>query len=716
MNNFRCSFIFLAHEQEHQKQTGAAQEVGTMYSRKLERMHRPSSDINKYDDEEYMKNPLLTFRISEVHERRHYTFLKQRAADIKVKISRKPWAPDPDIRALPQTHYVDNLRRQVRKIIVPRMLVKTEAKILSFASDRLKKLYPDLVKEYMADVHAEFDRLMKIYSMQNILHNPEFLDEDPSIYDLPRADFHFKLPGRSRKYKTYLENRRKIAQSLLIVQLPMRVVLSISVAELPEFACNFEYVSSLGAQQQQIGLCGRESLSYKFYRKYIQNQLDKVNTFLRWTWYTRLVLVLKRMLRKRLMPQALWKRAWTGLEGLMNREVNNMKQRTFEEMFRICAKPTTMPMFRVSLFWNDMDDCIEMRPSMYSIQSCFGEIVTEISTIGNRMDPLQPQVDTNTIFTQVNDYLKIEMNEHHVKDMCNKVAEIIEKTYTELTDYINGFKTRYLGLYSVDERENLTAFLEEPHEFEEYFERINTYYEYINMLTSEPATDYFAMAIVDNEPIIDGLRSLAQNLIAEITTIIIREHIRVEEEICEVFEKIKEKALVIPKSTEELLESADFMISVKTVKLAELTDRIQHCLQVGTNIVELTQMSKYHFDLTIKTINWIKDINEICDYNASQQEQYKFTFEEHLQEVVKKLNVDIQEMLPKLTVIDDMSRPDKFRESYIVLQNFIDQLKTFDDYVAWINKEEKLFKVNQTQYPSLQVIKTFVYPFTELMK
>lgn len=687
-----------------------------MYSKRLERMHRPCSDITKYDDEEYMKNPLLTFRISEVHERRHYTFLKQRAADIKVKIAKKPWAPEPDIRALHQSHYVDNLRREVRKIVVPRMLKLTEAKILSFAPDRLKMKYPDLVKEYMTEVHGEFDRLMKIYSMKNILQNPEFTDEDPSVYELPRADFHFKFPGRSRRFKVYLENRRKIAQNLLIVQLPMRVVLSISVAMLPDCAVNFQYVSPMGAQQQQVGLAGRESLTHKIYRKYIQTQLDKVNTFLRWEWYTRLVLVLKKLLRKRVMPSSMWRRAWSGLEGLMNREVNNMKQRTIEKLFLVCSKPATMPMLRVALIWNKNYDCIEMSPTMEQIQSCFGEIVTEISTVGYHMEALQPQVDSNTAFNQVNDYLKIEMNEHHVKDMCDKVAEIIEHTYTELTEYINGFKERYLGLSSIDERLNLTAFLDEPHEFEEYFERINTYYEYIKMLASEPATDFFAMAIVDNQPVIDGLSALANEIIGDITQIIKIEHIKAEEEICAKFEKIKEKALLIPKSTEELIESAEFMISVKTVLLAELTDRIQHCLQVGTNIVELTDMSKDHFDLTIKTISWINDINEICDYNASQQESYKFTFEEHLQEVIAKLKTDIQELLPKLEVINDMSRPEKFRESYIVLQNFIDQLKTFDDYVEWINKEEKLFKMNQSSYPAVQVIKTMVYPFTELMK
>ncbi|XP_026849759.1 dynein heavy chain 12, axonemal [Drosophila persimilis] len=690
-----------------------------MYSRKLSRMHRPPSDTRKYDNEPYLKNPLLKFHISEVHERRHYQFLKQKAADVKVRIARQSWHPEPDIRPLPQSHYVDNLRREVRKIIVPPMLRKTEAKILSFASERLRRRYPEMVDSYMKDVHEEFNRLMKIYSMKNILRHPEFSDEDPSNFELPHADIHFKRPGRTGNYSVYLENRRKIGLKLLILQLPMRAVLNISVSDLPNVVCIFKYVSATGAQQQQMGLCGREALSYKFYRKYIQNQLDKVNTFLRWTWYPKLVIVLRKMLRKRVMPPALWKRAWSGLEGLMNRELNNMKMRTFIEMFRICSDPRTMPMFRMSLEWTETSGDLDTRPNLFSILRTFAEIATEISMVGYRMEPLQPQVETLTTmaaYAKVSDYLKIEMNDNSLKDVIDNVQKIIIATYDEVTQFIENFRSKYHALFSWEEREALNIFLAEPHEFEEYFARIDIYYEFINMLRSEPATEYFVMAIIHNEPAIQGLRNLAENLIAEITVIIIREHIKAEEEICEEFEKIKYRALEIPKSTEELLESADYMIHVKTVKLAELTDRIHYCLQVGTNIVELREMSKYHFDLTIKTITWIKVINEICEYNASQQEQFKFLFEEHLQEVVKKLNTDIEEMLPKLAIIDDMSRPEKFRDSYIILQNFIDQLKTFDDYVAWINKEEKLFKVAQTEYPTLEVIKSFVYPFAELMK
>lgn len=127
-------------------------------------------------------------------------------------------------------------------------------------------------------------------------------------------------------------------------------------------------------------------------------------------------------------------------------------------------------------------------------------------------------------------------------------------------------------------------------------------------------------------------------------------------------------------------------------------------------------MSKEHLNLQITTINWFKNINEIFEQNASLFENYKFQFEEHLQYVTKKLNEDIAELIPNLSIIDDMSETEKFRDYNRILSDYIDQLKCFDDYVKWINKEEKLFKFPITHYEILEVTKSFVIPFAQLMK
>ena len=158
------------------------------------------------------------------------------------------------------------------------------------------------------------------------------------------------------------------------------------------------------------------------------------------------------------------------------------------------------------------------------------------------------------------------------------------------------------------------------------------------------------------------------------------------------------------------------MIYVKTVEMHGLRDRIQSCLKVGTDLVSLTTMSTEHIELTIRTINWLSEIYDVFDMNASQHEAYKFIFEEHLQEVTKKLVTDLADMIPKMAVIDDMSDTEKFRDYYLLLENYMEQLRVLDDYVEWINKEEKLFKVPQTKYPNLETLKDYVFPFAALMK
>nr|XP_014091747.2 dynein heavy chain 12, axonemal isoform X1 [Bactrocera oleae] len=687
-----------------------------MFTKKLERMYQPPSDLKRYDNEGYMQNPLLKFRLADVQRQRHSRFLKYRAALEKVNLCRKPLPPEPDMRLLPENDYIDNLRREVRKIEVPKMLRKTEKKILSYAPTRLKSKYPELVDNYMKDVHEEFDRLMKIYSMNCILVHPEFADEDPAQFVLPIKDFHFKLPGRTANYPKFLENKRKISKKLLIVYPQVRMILNTSELEFPKTMVVLDPIT-LGSSHVQatMGLGGREALFYKTFVKYVENHLGDVSNFLRWSWYPKMVSLIRRQFRRRIMPTWLKAHMFKCLEALMNRQINMLKINTLDEFLRVGGLERKIPTLKINMIYQEDENTIELDPSLETIYEMYVHLVDATAQVATGIEPLEPQIDS-TLVNNAADYLRISMNDYWLNEYKAKLRNVLRRTYAPIKDYIIGYKKKYYNLYAEDVRRDLDEFLRESREFDEYFKRIETYFEFIRMLQGEPENDYFEMCVVCNKAAFVALRRIADDLIARITEQMVKEHIKAEEEICAAFEDIKTKALTIPRSTEELLASAEYMISVKKELIFALRDRIQYCLQVGTNLVELTEMSPYHFDLTIRTINWLQDINEICDYNASQQEHYKFLFEEHLQDVIRKLNEDIDAMLPNLAIIDDMSEPEQFRHNYILLRNFMGQLKTFDDYVAWINKEEKLFKMAQTSYPKLEVMKGFIIPFAELMK
>lgn len=109
-------------------------------------------------------------------------------------------------------------------------------------------------------------------------------------------------------------------------------------------------------------------------------------------------------------------------------------------------------------------------------------------------------------------------------------------------------------------------------------------------------------------------------------------------------------------------------------------------------------------------------MNDIFEQNATQFELYKNQFEEQLGAVTKKLIEDIDALIPKLAIIDDMSETDKLRNYYSTLKIYNDQINCFENYIQWINKEEKLFKLPVSHYPVLEELKNYVIPFAALVK
>lgn len=138
--------------------------------------------------------------------------------------------------------------------------------------------------------------------------------------------------------------------------------------------------------------------------------------------------------------------------------------------------------------------------------------------------------------------------------------------------------------------------------------------------------------------------------------------------------------------------------------------------QISGRLIDLKEFDEDHFNLQIQTIHWLHNIQDIFEQNSSQFEVYKNQFEEHLSTVTKKLTQNIDELIPKLAIIDDMYDTSKLHDYYATLEDYTDQIKCFEDYIKWINKEEKLFKLPVSQYPIVESLTNFVGPFAALIK
>lgn len=269
---------------------------------------------------------------------------------------------------------------------------------------------------------------------------------------------------------------------------------------------------------------------------------------------------------------------------------------------------------------------------------------------------------------------------------------------------------------SSEVKKNLDAYLAQPREFEEYFEAVEGFQLYIDKLKLLVQKEYFSQAIISQADAIGSLKRIGEDCIKRITDEVVRKHKAEIRGICDEYEEIKRRALEIPKSTEQLFETGEYLLNVKKTTVDELGERIRFTLKITGHIVELTEMDEEHNNLQFEVVNWYNNTSQLFELGGSNFEAMKYQFEEKLSVVSKQMQERLKELAPNLTIINDMTEPQQFKEYSRVLQKFSDQIIVFDDHVKWLNKEEALFKFPKTQSSLLEDMKSFVIPFSALMK
>lgn len=76
---------------------------------------------------------------------------------------------------------------------------------------------------------------------------------------------------------------------------------------------------------------------------------------------------------------------------------------------------------------------------------------------------------------------------------------------------------------------------------------------------------------------------------------------------------------------------------------------------------------------------------------------------------------DVCCFLPPLKVLNYMDKMDRLHDNYLLMKKYHRTLTALEEYVKWINKEEKLLNLASTTYPDIKVIREFIVPFMELM-
>jgi dynein heavy chain, axonemal len=617
-----------------------------------------------------------------------------------MKLCRK--SPEDDIEPAANIHphvHINKLRFYARNTPIPKMHRTTEQKIVGYSSKRLRDKYPAIVKDYMNDVHEEYDRLMKVFSMNKLLKP---LPEDVI---LTRDEFQFKRLGRTENYQNFLKNREKMRKNLMVIYPFVRCIHYYANVDFPHNLNDFGRYRALG------------ELGIHDIRDFTKKDLAENSAFIKKTWYPKIIKIMTSHYKKQnqyqyRLSKRQWQKAWTCATGLIVRQINCLKMRTIEHLNAVLLNRHEIPFLKIiAICENQIDLC----PTMDEIFEMYHGFIDIINDIGNNLDPIEFLIDREKFeCSRIN--IKVELNELILKSAHDALRQALEVSYLPIESYLSRFQFEFHGLSSNRAQQELTEYLSIERSFDEYIDEIEKYKSYNDKIKSLVQKEYFNEAIISQSDAISSLKRRNDRLIEKIMNKIIEMHKIDIRNICNEYEEIKQRALAVPKSTESLFETGEYLLHVKKTVMDQLGERIRYSLKLTGQIIELTVMDGEHKELLLQAVNWYNNSSQIFELGGSNFEAMKYQFEEKLSIVSKQMHERLKEMAPNLTIINDMTEADKFEEYLRVLQKFTDELIIFDDHVKWLNKEETLFKFPKTQSSLLEEMKSFVIPFGSLIK
>jgi dynein heavy chain, axonemal len=266
----------------------------------------------------------------------------------------------PDV---PPRIHIEKFRFYARNTPIPKMLKRTEMKIFSFTSRKLRDKYPATVKSYMNEVHEEHDRLMKIFSMSKLL-KPLPGDVLPE-----RDNFQFKRLGKTENYDNFLKNREKIRKNLMILHPFIRSIHYYSTLDFPPILVDF-------GKFREMGELGIHDI-----RDFTKKDIAENSAFIKKVWYPKIVKIIIKHYTKKMkyrFTQKQWQKAWNCATGLIVRQINTLKIRTIQHLHEIILCNTKIPFLKIiAICENQIDLC----PTLEEIFEMYHSFIGMINNI-----------------------------------------------------------------------------------------------------------------------------------------------------------------------------------------------------------------------------------------------------------------------------------------------------------------------------------------------
>ncbi|XP_053325574.1 dynein axonemal heavy chain 12 [Spea bombifrons] len=656
-------------------------------------------------------NKLMTYRRSKEQQKILNDIIIKKALKayeetMKEQKKRVPSPPEPQ---LPATMNSEQRRRRLNYLFMKRCVESNPVvpiqrhwldSMLSLvpASLRQGKTRESLVTELLEEVSQEFESSMKKHLVRSFLVKPEVKGlEAEESGPLPESalGLDFSRPW----HQSFVAARREIKTNLHILHPTLRTILDLGYTTLSKML-----IVDL-SEYRAKGCVECESL-----KNSVSLACAKMEEKLLNTWYPKVINLFTSKEAMRDVRADKIDSFYTCVSTLMSNQLKDLLKRSVEAFVRLFDPLDTrwLPLFKMELTFDD--EKMDFYPSFQDLEEAVLFIATQISNTLQNVQSVQSWLAGGTTVQIIEAKLPHHIIQWAFTKLKEAVRENLEGPKKHYETYVESFSWLVDGTAS----QQVDTFLAEDHSFQEYTARIEQFHKLARNIMSLPAREHFSMVQLDCDDLKSGLSDKAKGFATKLLERLVTNHREENEKICREFEMIKEQALKVPITTEDVIEEITFVEKVKTIGLVELKARIAESQRRMNYLLDVFIFTPEDLALNSVVLLWPQNINPVFDENDELIEKAKRKGEGELLAKREKLMLELEKLSQRMEEFTECSELDLVHQYVTDVRTAQKRIADAEEAITFINKEEALYKWDLTSYPELDFLKVNIEPYQKI--
>ncbi|XP_029397555.1 dynein heavy chain 12, axonemal [Mus pahari] len=552
----------------------------------------------------------------------------------------------------------------------------------------------ELLGSLINEVSMDYEKSMRRCLVQSVLVKPPVKwleDEGGPLPESPQG-----LDYSNPWHSNFVQARSQILANLHIVHPTMKMLLELGYTA-------FAKIILLDL----TGIRARGPIDCEALRNDLSIQARKSEEKIMNTWYPKVInLFTKKEALEGIKPEKL-DSFYNCVSILMSNQLKDLLWRTIEEFVTLFDSRylNRLPIFKMELTFDD--DKMEFYPTFQDLEDVVLGLIERISETLQTVQTVPSWLSGTS--SPVN--LDTEIPEHVLQWALCTLRIAIQKNLEGAKAHYKTYVTKYNWLLDGTATKMIQKFQAENHTFDEYTEFIEKFFNLASEIMLLPQWAHYPMVRLDCEDLKIGLTNKARAFANILLNDIASKHRKENESICSEFEAIREHALRVPETTEEMMELIAFVERARTIGILDLALRIQESKRQMSYFLDTLLMSQEDLNLNATVLLWPTKITPVFDENDELIENSKHAKENELIAKREKLILEIEKESRRMEEFTEFAELDRMHQYVADVRQLQKRIQESEEAVQFINKEEELFKWELTKYPELEKLKVTIEPY-----